>query len=225
MGNRATVTLKNDTLDRGIYVQWYGGAGSIAGLLRETKKRMGDSAMSLILSDDKDQDEFSKEYAVIDKENTITKFYATFFGAAREFFGYCTSYKSDTPLSIYIQVNVSGDGCDNGCYVIDDDFTCPRIDVDNFNEYERENYDMMEEFFTEVHHALSVIVEDEEIPYERKDDSADVIRQDIVSAKVIAEQAAARLARLEARLAEKVGAKSWEEKLAADAMAADTMAG
>ena len=221
MGNRATVTLKNDAIDRGIYVQWNGGAGSIAGLLRETKKRMGNKAMSLILSDDKDQDEFQKQCDIDSKESAITKFYATFYGVTREFFGYCTSYKSATPTSVYIELNVRGGGDDNGCYVIEDDFTCPRIDVDDLDEYERGNYDLMETFFNEVHHALSVVVEDEEIPYENKGDSIEVMRQDIATAKVVADQAVARLARMETRLAEKVAAATalQEERLIEAAVA------
>ena len=224
MGNRATVTLKNDTIDRGIYLQWNGGAGSIAGLLRETKKRMGNKAMALILSDNEDQDEFQKQCNIDSKESAISKFYATFYGVARELFGYCTSYKTDTPNSVYIELNVRHGGEDNGCYIIEDDFSCPRIDVNTLDEHVQDNYDMMEDFFAEVHHALSVVVEEETIPYDRKDDSVEVMRQDIALAKVVADQAVSRLARMDARLAEKVGAQSWEEKLAADAAAEDTAA-
>ena len=198
MGNRAVLTLKNDTQDRGVYLHWNGGAGSVAALLRETKKRMGGD-MVLTPKTDTSRGYYDES----GKENEITKFYAIFYGVARELFGYCTRSKTATPISVYMQRNVKGSDSDNGTYIIEDDFSCSRINVDSLDKYERKNYDMFEDFFAEVHHALSVVVEEEDIPYESKDDTSAMIEKELEYALEIEKNAAQRVLQIKQRLADK----------------------
>lgn len=211
MGNRAIITLKNDDLERAIYVQWNGGAGSIAGFLRETRRRMGNKDMALSIGDMDNQTDAVKEEAVKLKAAHTVEFYATFYAVAREYFGYCTAFKQESPKSLYMETDASGDGCDNGAYVINDDFTCPRVDIDSLNDEEKNNYNGMEVFYGLVHHALSVVIDDEAF-HLKSNDTVEDMRADILAAKEIAENAAARLTRLQERL---------DKKLMADRAAAD----
>ena len=211
MGNRAIITLKNDILERAIYVQWNGGAGSIAGFLRETRRRMGNKDMALSIGNMDNQTDAAKEEAIKLKAAHTAEFYATFYAVAREYFGYCTAFKQESPKSLYMETDASGDGCDNGAYVIDDDFTCPRVDINSLDVEEKNNYDNMAVFYEKVHHAMAVVIDDEAF-HLKADDTAEDMRADILVAKEIAENAAARLIRLQERL---------DEKLIVDKAAAD----
>lgn len=211
MGNRAIITLKNDILERAIYVQWNGGAGSIAGFLRETRRRMGNKDMALSIGNMDNQTDAAKEEAIKLKAAHTAEFYATFYAVAREYFGYCTAFKQESPKSLYMETDASGDGCDNGAYAINDDFTCPRVDINSLDVEEKNNYDNMAVFYEKVHHAMAVVIDDEAF-HLKADDTTEDMRADILVAKEISENAAARLIRLQERL---------DEKLIVDKAAAD----
>jgi hypothetical protein len=202
MGNRATITLSADKKDRGVYVHWNGGRGSVAALLEETHKRMGMNRDTISGGDIN---------AELD-EDTMTAFYATLYGAARELFGYWGEYKERDPSSIYMAShNVRGGPGDNGCYIIKNDFTCSRIDTSKFNKYEQDNYTGITQFFDEVHHALCAVVVEETDHYKDPDFSLEELEQHLACAEEIEKNAADRAKRMRA----KVAAKKTEEYEAA----------
>ena len=215
MGNRAIVTLKNDSQARSVYLHWNGGAGSVAAILRETKRRIGREKMDLVLGDTTGKSENIVQSMKDDIENNVRVFYSTFYSVARELFGYCIPSKDISPISVYMALTKDGGGCDNGAYEVEDDFSCSRIDVDCLEEYEGNNYNMLNDFYDKVHHAMCAVVLEETIPYERRDESADIIRADMKIAKKIADNAAKRLARLEERLAAKEALDNEPEKMEA----------
>ena len=172
MGNRATITLENDTQDRGLYLHWNGGEDKVASFLAETKKRMS----------------FGR--GVIESESDIITFYAIFYGVVREYIGYCSAYKERAPMSVSMVVNqnVRAGSGDNGCYIINSDFTCSRLDLDKT--------DVLGEFFEEVHHALCVIVDEEETKHQNRNPSIKDLEAQLIHVKEIAKNAAMRKARL-----------------------------
>ena len=193
MGNRATITLKNDNQDRGLYLHWNGGEGSIAGFLKETQKRMDFGSGR------------TNKKRKIEGENDITTFYSIFYGVVREYVGYYSVYKDRTPSSIYMASNQNielGSG-DNGCYVIEDDFTCSRININNLDDYESDRYKGVGLFFEEAHHALCVVVDEEEDRIGYQSISIEELEAQLVHAKEISRNAALR----EARLIDKIAAR------------------
>ena len=194
MGNRATITLSADKKDRGVYVHWNGGRGSVAALVEETRKRMG------INRDTISGGVFGAKVG----EDTITAFYAILYGAARELFGYWGKHKERDPSSIYMTSrNVRGGPGDNGCYVIEDDFTCSRIDTSKFNEYEQSNYTGITQFFNEAHHALCAVVAEETDHYKDPDFTIEELEQQLEAAEEIEKNAADRAKRMRAKVAAK----------------------
>ena len=197
MGNRATITLKDDNQDRGLYLHWNGGEGCIAAFLKETKKRMS-------FGSGRTNTEFK-----IKDENDITAFYATFYGVVREYVGYCTVYKDRAPTSVYMASNQNIEqGCgDNGCYLIESDFTCSRLNLDNHDSSETERFNGIGEFFEEVHHALCAVVDEEEDSITSKEVSTEELEAQLVYAEEIARNAALR----KQRLIEKIAARKTLE--------------
>ncbi|MGP9666741.1 hypothetical protein [Psychrobacter sp. AOP31-A1-22] len=187
MGNRATITLSADKKDRGVYVHWNGGRGSIAAFLDETQKRMSMTHKTVSGGDiDTEVD-----------EEAITTFYSIFYGVAREFFGYSSKYKERDPDSIYMaSEHVRKGTSDNGCYVIKNDFTCGRIDKENFSEYDANCYQHITQFFDEVHHALCAVVAEETDHYKDPDFSLEQIAHHLACAEEIERNAANRAERL-----------------------------
>lgn len=200
MGNRAIITLKKDHKARSVYVHWNGGAGSVAAMLRETKRRMGDRDMQLTMRDMTGKSERLIQCEKDDIENECTRFYAIFYGVAREAFGYCGPHKDICASSVYMSTDNDGHGYDNGAYMIEEDFTCSRIDTNKLCENEANNYKIFEGFYDRVHSAMLVTVEAEITPYEKKNDSSDIIREELATAETIAHHAAARVARIQERL-------------------------
>ncbi|MGO3120126.1 MAG: hypothetical protein ACTIJH_06375 [Moraxellaceae bacterium] len=201
MGNRATITLSADTKDRGVYVHWNGGRGSVAALVEETHKRMGINRKTI-------GGDFSD--GEVD-EDTITAFYATLYGAAREIFGYLGRYKERDPSSIYMaSQDVRGGPGDNGCYVIENDFTCSRIDTSKFNQEEKNNYNSFAQFFDLGHHALCAVVDAETDHYKDPDFTIEELEQQLEDIEEIEKNAANRAKRMKAKLAAKKMAEEEE---------------
>ena len=183
MGNRATVHLKNDTIDRGVYVHWNGGRGSIAAFLEETKKRMSGECLG-------------------DEDQTINAFYSTFFSVCREYFSYCNSYKSRTIRNVYyITEEASFMSEDNGCYMVEADYTCSRTDIDKLPPKEAEDYQTISRFFEAAHNAMSVVIDHEKICYTDKSTTEDR-KAALIIAEELALNAANRVERLKAMIAE-----------------------
>ena len=202
MGNRATITLSADKKDRGLYVHWYGGRGSIAAFLDETQKRMSMTHKTVSGGD---------IHTEVDEE-AITTFYSIFYGVAREFFGYSSKYKERDPDSIYMaSEHVRKGTSDNGCYVIKNDFTCGRIDKENFSEYDEGCYQHITQFFDEVHHALCAVVAEETDHYKDPKYTLEELEKQLEAAEEIEKNAADRAKRMRA----KVAAKKTEEYEAA----------
>lgn len=193
MGNRATVHLKSDRQDRGVYVYWDGGEGSIAAFLEETKKRMG-TAREHILTGPK-----SNQSKIRFEAETVT-FYATFAGVVREYFAYSSPYKQRSPDGFFICPNISEfGGEDNGNYDIENDFSCKRIDINNLTDYQRERYEGIGAFFETSHHAQCTII-DEERPHYNAILNVEDLEYHLTYAKDIAKNAIGRIEYLEAEI-------------------------
>ena len=142
-------------------------------------------------------------------EEAMTTFYSIFYGVAREYFGYSSRLKERDPISIYTasQHVRKGPG-DNGCYVIENDFSCGRIDKENFSEYDANSYKHIKQFFDEVHHALCAVVVEETDHYKDPDFSLEELEQHLACAEEIERNATNRAERLRA----KVNAKKEAEE-------------
>lgn len=121
MGNRATVQLKSDTKDRGIYFHWHGDQESIAAFLHETKKRYHQNPYALnpnsILAGVECDDR---------EENKTIRFYAALQAVASEYLAYGSlNPDCDADSAYLLSSGIREGGSDNGCYLIEDDFTCP----------------------------------------------------------------------------------------------------
>lgn len=190
MGNRATINVKGDTKQRGAYVHWQGGAGSIAGFLRETKLRLG---RDFIYRAENDAD---------DIEADITTFYAVFYSVARDFFCYAGSFKDRSPMSIYLEGHdVSNGAGDNGCFTIENDFTCSRINTENLNDYDSKSYAHMHEFYEDTHAAMSAVCSSESDDYRAVAFTEAELNEQLARAQEIEKNAQARVARIEGKLA------------------------
>ena len=182
MGNRATISLKNDTQERGIYVHWNGGEGSVRGFIEETKKRLGGKA------------------SIGSDEGSIVTFYSTLQGVCREFFGYGGQYKDRSPLSIYhCAHDVKGSTEDNGAYIIEDDFSCERFNHSTFDDKERVDYTHITVFFNEFHHAACAVFDDE-MPRFSNSETVQGLKADMAAAEVTVKKAQSRIDRLKARI-------------------------
>ena len=183
MGNRATIHLKSDTQDRGIYVHWNGGRGSIAAFLEETKKRMSGECLG-------------------EEDQVQNAFYSTFFSVCREYFSYCSSYKSRAIRNVYyITEEASFMSEDNGCYMIEDDYSCSRTQIDKLPPREAEDYHTISQFFEAGHNAMSIVIDHEKICYTDKSTTEDR-KAALVIAEELAANAANRVERLKAMIAE-----------------------
>ena len=201
MGNRATISLKNDTQERGIYVHWNGGEGSVRGFIEETKKRLGGKA------------------SIGSDEGSIVTFYSTLQGVCREFFGYGGQYKDRSPLSIYhCAHDVKGSTEDNGAYIIEDDFSCERLDSAFLDTHEERTYNYMKGFFEEVHHAMSAINDTEIESYSKIPTSSEEYQEFLDHAEEVARCTALRVERLKELKAQ---AELREAEEAAQAMEAE----
>jgi membrane-bound inhibitor of C-type lysozyme len=156
MGNRATITLASDTKDRGIYITWNGGPGSVAAFVEETRKRMATNCQKL----------FTNAILKNDRETKILTFYTTLYGVMREFFNYYCNDKSRVTTCVYLpgDIKVRDSVIDNGCYIIEDDFTCQRINLNEIHPQEQTNYQNITRFFEAGHHALSTIIKIDALP-------------------------------------------------------------
>lgn len=207
MGNSATIKVKADKQERCIYLHWDGGAGSVAAMLKETKIRM-DSDVIVGPRADKE-----------DKDAEIQKFYAIFYGVARDLFAYCSEYKDRSPNSVVMKARDSKlIGSNNGEYLIENDFSCKRIDLDNFGEHEDEDqaaydkarYDSYNNFFDIHHHAVCTVVEGEEPTYKEPEHTLEQLKVQLSHAKAIAKSANLRAERI-AKKVEQAEAQESEE--------------
>ena len=190
MGNRAVLRVSGDSKVRGIEVHWNGGRGFIAAFVQETKSRLGRDWV------------YREQGTDEDKEADITAFFAMFASTVRDFFGYDGRYKGRELRNTYMcAFDVSGGTPDNGCYTIDNDFTCKRIDMDNMSEYDAGAYLHAKAFFNKVDAALSTVFEIESEPFRKTPQTESELLAKHQYAKTIADNAAARLARIEAELA------------------------
>lgn len=216
MSNSAIIRVGGDSKQRCLYLHYNGGRGSIAALLQETKLRMG-------------REVIAQHMPIEDPENNdvVNEFYATFFGVAREFFGYCTSFKDRTATAAKIK-SVDGTNIltDNGCYIINNDFSCDRIDLDAlddpieitdhqddddcqyeddyYKKYEENYYNLMTDFFNKEHAALCTIETGEEVTFSHPLLPQAQLEQALADAAVITKNAQLR----EARLAKNLGRTS-----------------
>lgn len=185
MGNQAVLRVAGDEKERGFDVHWNGGRGDIASFLAETKIRLGRDYI------------YRESGDSTDKEADITMFYAMMAAVAREFFGYGNKYKSREIRNSYMCAHdVSGGTFDHGCYTIENDFTCKRIDMDNMSDYDAGNYKRNAEFFNRVDAALSTICVQETEEYRAHPPTPEELLAKHQHAKAIADNAAARLARI-----------------------------
>ena len=183
MGNRATVHLKSDIQDRGIYVHWNGGKGCMAAFLEETSKRMKASA------------------CLGDEEQEIISFYSILFGVCREYFGYCSSYKTRGARNVYhIYEGASFATEDNGCYQVEHDYTCSRTDVSKLSPAHLEDYKATAQFFAEANSAMCVVIDSEQTCYTDKSTIEDH-KAELLLAEEVARSAADRVERLKAKIA------------------------
>lgn len=190
MGNVAVINVQGDTTARGTYVHWYGGRGSIAGFLRETKIRLGRDYI------------YRENNPADDIEADIATFYAAFYSAAREFFNYDGRFKRRHAEHIYMEGrDVSRGMGGNGCFTIQNDFTCKRIDMENMSEYDATTYDRVGEFFELSHAALCAVRAAETDEYRTVPFTAAELLEQIERAKNNQANATARIARLEEKLA------------------------
>jgi len=147
VGNRAIITLKEDEKQRGVYVQWRGGNGSIQAYIEETRRRFTFTAF---------RDDASNRTSRC-MENDIVTFYAILYGVIREFFGYCTKYTTRESLSVHM---VESGGWrefkdDNGVYVVDADYMCDRFNEPEYSPYEKYNVKNIRGYYEETHVELS----------------------------------------------------------------------
>lgn len=193
MGNRATVQLKNDTQDRGVFINWNGGAGSVAAFLEETKLRIGRDVLSAGEKSASTEARYEAE---------ATYFYATFLGVAREFFAYGSQFKERVSGGYMMCSNLSEfSGEDNGNYEVKNDFTCERINIEHLSDYERGNYEGITGFFCAAHHALCTVIE-EETKHFKDDFSAEDLKEHLLYAKDIAANATKRVEYIKTQIAE-----------------------
>ena len=182
MGNRATVHLKGDIQDRGIYVHWNGGKGCMAAFLEEASKRMKASE------------------CLGDEEQEIISFYSILFGVCREYFGYCSSYKTRGARNVYhVYEDVMADS-DNGCYQVEDDYTCSRTDVSKLSPAHLEDYKTTAQFFAEANSAMCVVIDSEQTCYTDKSTTEDH-KAELLLAEEVARSAADRVESLKAKIA------------------------
>ena len=171
MGNRATVQLKSDNKDRGIYFHWHGEQESIAAFLHETKRRYHANPYAL------NPDSILAGVECDDREESKTiRFYAALQAVASEYLAYGSPNPDCQADSAYLLSNGAREGgCDNGCYLIEDDFTCPNVDtatltdenyvsynhinMDEFTAEQRTDYDSILTFFEDSRHAMNAIAE------------------------------------------------------------------
>ena len=185
MGNQAVLRVAGDERPRGFNVHWHGGRGDIASFLAETKIRLGRDYIYNETDPSKAQ------------ESDIVTFYATIAAVAREFFSYASKYKSRQIRNTYMCAHDVKRGTrDHGCYTIENDFTCSRIDMDNMSDYDAGNYKRNTEFFNRVDAALSTISRLEEADYRPTPPTTEELLAKHEHAKAIADNAAARLARV-----------------------------
>lgn len=184
MGNRATIHLKSDTQDRGVYVQWNGGAGSVAAFLEETRRRMSKDRKEVLTLPKGDENEVSRE-------NETLFFYSTLHGVIRDYFNYASPYKEreSADNSLVLVSNISTwSGEDNGQYDVENDFSCKRINTDQLTDYEAENATDIKLFFELQHQASCTVVQEQELHYKYKY-SADELKEQLEMTRSIAKNA------------------------------------
>lgn len=184
MANCATINVKGDhNSNRGIYIHWNGGRGSVAAFILETKKRLG---RDWVYREGNDK---------TDIEADITSFYAVLFGVLREFNSYCSKFKNTVVDGIYMEAtDVSNGFGGNGCYTIENDFSCGRLDISSqANQYDYQNIAI---FFEGVRAALSAVHPHEQDLFRKIPLTPEEIQEELEVVKQIAANAQARVERL-----------------------------
>lgn len=90
---------------------------------------------------------------------------------------------------------------DNGCYMVEADYTCSRTDIDKLPPKEAEDYQTISQFFEAAHNAMSVVIDHEKICYTDKSTTEDR-KAALIIAEELALNAANRVERLKAMIAE-----------------------
>ena len=187
----ATITLSNDAKSRGVFLSRNGDRGSVAAFVLEVQKRL---VCHGVVLNEHDSDGM--------RENGSLLFYALLYGAIREWLGYYGRNKDRSALGVQMQAKgVRGMKNGHGCYKINDDFTCKRMEGD-FTDTEARNYNLITAFFEKQHQALSIVSGCEAMPWLLDSETEERIRSDIATAEVLKANLETRIEALHRSLGE-----------------------